>query len=575
MWRSTDAGATWTQINPSLNPADANMRPEFAVTTLASGQTRMYIHEGAGTQGGPLSRLFRSDNVATGAPVFTNLQQRDRIAAVAAGQCWCGSSFTAGQDGGSTKWVGPIRTDRGSRTSVASCFQPTLISATDMTMDGTDPIHPNGLHPDQHALVTNPANPFQFFEVNDGGLMRSSGLLTDVSNWCDGRGITNADQLARCRQLLSRVPTKLESMNQGIATLQFQSVSVSPFNSNIIQGGTQDNGTWQTREHDEVEQHDDWRRRPVWIRCGESGLPFPYLLRRAAGRELQQGRHGRLELDRRSVLYPAVQRGTALVLHSHHLRPDREPVDVCRPGSCLAHQEVGDGAMSLADFREQWNEWFGEFTVICGDWQPLGDPTTAGRLTDTAYGADGSGGFVVAVERAVGNATTLWAATQTGRVFISTNANADPAAAVAFTRLDSLALNDPNRFVSGIHIDPTNPNRGVDLVHRFQRDHTLNTRSRLRSDLHSGHAGFGNVVGREPRYRRHPGHRRRARRCDGRPLRGDRLRRVPPGGGHDRLGAGCARHAQRGSGGTHHCPECAQAVPATHGLSGWLLNLPK
>ena len=28
-----------------------------------------------------------------------------------------------------------------------------------------------------------------------------------------------------------------------------------------------------------------------------------------------------------------------------------------------------------------------------------------------------------------------------------------------WTRLDSQALNDPNRFVSGIHVDPTNPNR--------------------------------------------------------------------------------------------------------------------
>ena len=41
------------------------------------------------------------------------------------------------------------------------------VSATDMTFDGTDSLHPNGLHPDQHALVTNPNNPLQFFESND------------------------------------------------------------------------------------------------------------------------------------------------------------------------------------------------------------------------------------------------------------------------------------------------------------------------------------------------------------------------------------------------------------------------
>jgi hypothetical protein len=51
----------------------------------------------------------------------------------------------------------------------------------------------------------------------------------------------------------------------------------------------------------------------------------------------------------------------------------------------------------------------------------------------------------------------MWAATTTGRVFISKNANA-AASSVTFTRLDTLATNDPNRFVSGIFIDPANPN---------------------------------------------------------------------------------------------------------------------
>ena len=63
------------------------------------------------------------------------------------------------------------------------------VTSTDMTMDATDPLHPNALHPDQHGLVTNPTNPFQFFEANDGGVMRSSGEFADVSSWCDGRNM--------------------------------------------------------------------------------------------------------------------------------------------------------------------------------------------------------------------------------------------------------------------------------------------------------------------------------------------------------------------------------------------------
>ena len=42
------------------------------------------------------------------------------------------------------------------------------------------------------------------------------------------------------------MPTRIDSLNKGLSTLQFQSLSVDPSNSNVVQGGTQDNGTWQT-----------------------------------------------------------------------------------------------------------------------------------------------------------------------------------------------------------------------------------------------------------------------------------------------------------------------------------------
>ena len=64
---------------------------------------------------------------------------------------------------------------------------------------------------------------------------------------------------------------------------------------------------------------------------------------------------------------------------------------------------------------------------------------------------------MAAVARTKSDTGTLWAATATGRVFISKNADG-PANAVTYTRLDSLAPNSPNRFVTGIEIDPNNPN---------------------------------------------------------------------------------------------------------------------
>ena len=93
----------------------------------------------------------------------------------------------------------------------------------------------------------------------------------------------------------------------------------------------------------------------------------------------------------------------------------------------------------------------------CGDFVQIG-PAGATDLTSAAYGGDKAGGFVSAIKRASSNTGTMWAATTTGRVFITDNANASVASSVAWHRLDSLAPNSPNRFVTGISVDPANPN---------------------------------------------------------------------------------------------------------------------
>jgi hypothetical protein len=44
-----------------------------------------------------------------------------------------------------------------------------------------------------------------------------------------------------------RIPSELHGVNKGLTTLQFWSLSVSPFDSGLLQGGTQDNGTWENK----------------------------------------------------------------------------------------------------------------------------------------------------------------------------------------------------------------------------------------------------------------------------------------------------------------------------------------
>src|SRR5206468_11454477 len=87
-------------------------------------------------------------------------------------------------------------------------------------------------------------------------------------------------------------------------------------------------------------------------------------------------------------------------------------------------------------------------------------PVGATDLTASAAdyrGTTRAGGNVAAVARGTSDTATLWAATTTGRVFISKNDDATNTD-VTYTRLDSLAANSPGRFVSGIAVDPMNPN---------------------------------------------------------------------------------------------------------------------
>jgi hypothetical protein len=88
----------------------------------------------------------------------------------------------------------------------------------------------------------------------------------------------------------------------------------------------------------------------------------------------------------------------------------------------------------------------------CGDLVTLG-----GAAGDLAAGPDadkggGNAGYVVRMTRSALDKGTMWVGTRRGRVFITQNADAEPASAVTFTRLDTPL--QPTRFVSGISVDP-------------------------------------------------------------------------------------------------------------------------
>jgi hypothetical protein len=472
VWRSTDSGATWAQIKSALTTARSDDRAEFAVAPITGGFTRMYVGEGTGSDSGANRARFYRTNDAAGAAVFTDLTTSQNFR-YCSGQCWydnvvysppgkpdviyLGGSFSYGTYARATNGRAFIRSaDAG-------------VSFTDMSWDATtnptppgsccqpNPIAPNGQHPDSHAIVEIPGTDSAIFG-GDGGLTRSSGAFADISSQCSAvRGLTGAD-LALCQQLLSAVPTYLYNLNKGLSTIQFQSVSVAPDNYKHVQGGTQDNGTFETYSSLNWPQI-------IYGDGGQSGFSVTNSSMRFNSFFGQNHDANFQNADpSKWVIISAPIAGSPE--GSNFYVPINADPNPANAGT------IFEGSQSV--WRTQ--DWGGnqayleancpEFTTSgtqpgCGDFVQIG-PSGATDLTASAAdyrGMTRAGGFVAAIARTASDTGTMWVATTRGRVFISTNADA-AAGSVTYTRLDTLpsATAGPGRFVSGIVVDPANPN---------------------------------------------------------------------------------------------------------------------
>jgi hypothetical protein len=273
IWRSIDGGLNWTQIHTARALNNTVDTASFAVTTIAGPKTRMYVGIGNDqVSAANLAHLFRTDDAvaATGDVSFTDLTAlQDASAAPNQTTGWCSYS------GGGQCWYdnvvytppgkpdvvylgGSYDYDQYSTRNNGRSFLRSTdagVTFTDMTWSAEFGPQSNppadsltfsqpGMHPDSHVVVEVPGTNIAIYG-SDGGVVRTDGTFTDTSNTCTDPnrtpgGLTGAD-LATCQQLLKAIPTKLISMNVGLSTLQFQSVSVSSTDNTNVQGGTQDN----------------------------------------------------------------------------------------------------------------------------------------------------------------------------------------------------------------------------------------------------------------------------------------------------------------------------------------------
>jgi len=479
--RSADGGASWEQIFQASTPGN---RTEFAINTVnPGGHTRIYIGDGGASS--TTTGVYKADNIDT-TPAATLLTGGTnggytKISTSATGsgwlvrnyctaQCWYDNFVVSPAGHPEVVYVGgsydydfqPFGIDNGKAVVMSD-------DAGEHWYDQTRDAGDNGIHPDQHALVVNPANPRQFFEGSDGGVVRSSGSTTDMSGTrCPASlaDLGSALFVTICQNANKAVPTRIDSLNTGLSTLQFQNIALNPASPTDLMGGTQDNGTWEGTAGNQ-----SW---PQTI-YGDGGIA-----------QFDTG-NSSFRLNEFFSQYTDVnfQNGA----------PDKwvvvsGPFFASKEVSAFYKPQLADPVTSGTLFVGLQSLWrtqdFGgsqgdleancpEFTTPgdkagCGDFVPLGDPSGHGGPNSPSdltaagpYGTDKTGGYVVAVARASSDTSTLWTATRRGRVFVSKNADA-AAGSVSFTRIDAgsgLSASSsptPRRFVSGIVVDPKNPN---------------------------------------------------------------------------------------------------------------------
>ncbi len=109
---------------------------------------------------------------------------------------------------------------------------------TDMTDDDSHDLYPFELHPDHHALTVNPRNYKQFFDVGDGGIVRSNGKLIDDSGDCvQPKGYTATRAHVLPADAVERAGAAGGDEQGPQDALHFYQIDVSPFDNNTIVGG--------------------------------------------------------------------------------------------------------------------------------------------------------------------------------------------------------------------------------------------------------------------------------------------------------------------------------------------------
>ncbi len=458
---SLDGDNAYRTVFATGQPNDGFNRLVMALTTKA-GTTRVYVGDSLDQVG--TSYVYRVDNARVAAATLSDGTNNPGWIALSdptpgnpgygsygfcQGQCFYDIYIATPPGQPDTVWIGGSMNypEIFGQVAPASNGRAVMrstnagVTFTDITRDTQSP--PQGMHPDQHAIAFNPQNPDQVLAGSDGGLVRTSGGFADATAQCAARGLSGAD-LTDCQTWLAAIPVRIDPVNDGLTTLQFQSIAFDPRNAETVwMGGTQDNGTWAAGDP----------TAPFFESMGGDGGTCGFDAANSNVRfhtyydpQVDVNFQGAATLGWDWISDPLLGSGEKSEFYTPMIA---DPIVGGTMFAGLQHiwrTLDNGGSQSYLDLH--CNEYTGDFKAVCGDWVPLGADLTL----DPSFGTDRTGGEVALVARSSGNHHALWAGTSRGRVFISLNADAADPTTVSFQRLDSAS--NPRRVISGIAIDP-------------------------------------------------------------------------------------------------------------------------
>ena len=192
LFKTTDYGQTWRRITRGLPPNPLTLA-RMQMSNCEAYPDVVYVSFFA--TNGRSDGMYKSDDFGATWVVLPNAPD------YGGGQSWYDNYVKVSPTNPNVVFVGGTSTWR-------------TIDGGETWEDNTRSYSGGRVHPDHHYLAFSPVDPATVYLCTDGGLFRSRDLGRD---W--------------------------EAVNNGIRTVQFQSVDVHPWDPGIAYGGTQDNGT--------------------------------------------------------------------------------------------------------------------------------------------------------------------------------------------------------------------------------------------------------------------------------------------------------------------------------------------